>query len=93
MHVGCYFHHTVLSGVIVVPAPSAQIAACSHIAVAVSTLTLCPLLLPRRVLFCLGMEMELQDPVGSINRSRLQSCVDPGFGGEGRGFGTSSRLL
>lgn len=42
MHGGCYFHHMVLSGVIVVPAPSAQIAVCSQIAVLVSTLTLSP---------------------------------------------------
>lgn len=42
MHGGCYFHHMVLSGVIVVPAPSAQIALCSQIVVWASTLTLSP---------------------------------------------------
>lgn len=31
MHGGCYFHHMVLSGIIVVPALSAQIAAWSQI--------------------------------------------------------------
>lgn len=42
MHGGCYFHHMVLSGFIVGPAPSAQIAVCSQIALLVSTLTLSP---------------------------------------------------
>lgn len=46
MHDGCYFHHMVLSGVIVVPAPSAQIALCSQIVVWASTLTLSPHFLP-----------------------------------------------
>lgn len=42
MHGGCYFHHMGLSGVIVVLAPSAQIALCSQIAVLVSTSALSP---------------------------------------------------
>lgn len=54
MYGGCYFHHMVLSGVIVVPAPSAQIALCSQIVVLVSTLTLSPsYLLPFFSLFTL----------------------------------------
>ena len=35
MHGGCYFHHMVRWGVIVIPALSAQIAVCSQIAVLV----------------------------------------------------------
>lgn len=46
MHDGCYFHHMVPSGVIVVAAPSAQIALCSQIVVWASTLTLSPHFLP-----------------------------------------------
>lgn len=40
MHGGCYFHHMVLSAIIVVLAPSAQIALWSQIVVLVSNLTL-----------------------------------------------------
>lgn len=46
MHDGCYFHHMVPSGVIVVAALSAQIALCSQIVVWASTLTLSPHFLP-----------------------------------------------
>lgn len=70
MHGGCYFHHMVLSGVIVVPALSAQIALCSQIVALVSTLTLSPSLHFFPSLLCAFhcvMEMELEDPVGSIN--------------------------
>lgn len=84
MHGGCYFHHMVLSGVIVVPALSAQIAVCSQIVVVVSTLTLSPLLLTLFyspcTLFHRVMEMEYEEAAGSINRPRLQSGVDPGMG-------------
>lgn len=68
MHGGCYFHHMVLSGVIVVPAPSAQIALCSHIVVWAPH----PLILPSSpfTVFHCFMEMELEDPVGSINWSQ-----------------------
>lgn len=69
MHGGCYFHHMLLSGVIVVPAPSAQIAQCSQIVVSVSTLTPLPLpsLLAPVCFFLLPlyfMEMESEGPSG-----------------------------
>ena len=70
MHGGCYFHHMLLSGVIVVPAPSAQIAQCSQIVVSVSTLTLSPspLCLLQFVFFfpfpLYFMEMESEGPSG-----------------------------
>ncbi len=70
MHVGCYFHHMVLSGVIVVPALSAQIALCSQIVVLVSTLLPTPTPSPfyfHFTLFHCVMEMASEDPVGSIN--------------------------
>lgn len=82
MHGGCYFHHMVLSGVIVVPAPSAQIALCSQIVVLGAyfnpltpfTPPSIPSLSPR----CL-LEMAWEDPVGSINWPCLQSGLDPGL--------------
>ena len=73
MHGGCYFHHMLLSGVIVVPALSAQIAQCSQIVVSVSTLTLSPspLCLLQFVFFFLSLfilwKWSQRAPVGSIN--------------------------
>lgn len=52
MHGRCYFHHMVLSGVIVVSVLSAQIALSSQIVVLVSTLT--PLTLSVFTLSALG---------------------------------------
>lgn len=89
MYGGCYFHHMVLLGVIVVPALSAQIAVCLQIVV-VSLLTLSPSYSPCYssccTLFGSVMEMEVKDPLGSINWSCLQSGVEPGLRG-----GTLSR--
>lgn len=82
MHGGCYFHHKVPSGVIVVPAPSAHIALCSQIVVWASTLTLSPHFLPLPSPYFIPrcpMEMALEDPVGSINWLCLQSGVYPGL--------------
>lgn len=72
MHGSCYFHHTVLSGVIVLPAPSAQIAVVfTDCCFGVYFNRLPPLtvpVIPLSVLHCL-MEMEVKDPVASINWS------------------------
>lgn len=73
MHGGCYFHHMMLLGVIVVPALSAQIAAHSQIAVVVFTLTPSVCSSPD----CRGLEIELVVPAGSIKPFWLQSGVGP----------------
>lgn len=76
MHGGCYFHHMVRSGVIVVPALSAQIAVCSQIALLVSTLSPLPLLYFISLCYRNGGR---GPTVGSINWPCLQSGVDPGL--------------
>ena len=59
MNGGCYFHHMVLSGVIVVFAPSALLAACSQIAF--FGVSFNP---PPPLFLFLTMEMELVSPSG-----------------------------
>lgn len=82
MYGGCYFHHMVLSGVIVVAALSAQIAACSQITPLVSALTpplaRCHRLPPACVPV---LYFPANGPVGSIKQSCFQSGVNSGLRG------------
>lgn len=86
MHDGCYFHHTVLSGVIVHPAPSAQIALCTDCYLSIKTPFYYLLLSPFPSLFTIllnitiyhcFMETALEVQVGFINQCCLMSSVDP----------------
>lgn len=73
MHAGCYFHHMVLSGVIVVPAPSAHTGFidCSF-GVHFNPLLLAPFL-PHSPVKSLSYGAGAEGPLGSINCPCLQS--------------------
>ena len=87
MHGGCYFHHMGLSGVIVVPAPSAQIALCSQIAVLVSTSALSPSYLlhffplPSLLYFTLLWKWSQRAQWTPLTGPGSRVVVDPGFRG------------